>query len=184
MNAIIPLEVIKGKIYLIRSQKVLLDNDLASLYATLNNSKIVHILRRLSDTYMTSKMENITISCPLSVEHILPQQWVDKWPLKDGQKGMSIADLWTAEPSDLCAVATRRRNSMLQTFGNLTILTQALNSSVSNGSWIDKKPELMRYSLLPINQQLHEADKWDEEGIAKRGEALLEKALKLWPRDK
>ncbi|MDD2582637.1 MAG: DUF262 domain-containing protein [Desulfuromonadaceae bacterium] len=146
-------------------------------YATLNNSKIVHILRRLSDTYMTSKMENITISCPLSVEHILPQQWVDKWPLEDGQRGMSIADLWTAEPSDLCAVATRRRNSMLQTFGNLTILTQALNSSISNGSWTDKKPELMRYSLLPINQQLHEADKWDEEGIAKRGEALLERAL-------
>lgn len=43
MDAIIPLEVIKGKIYLIRNQKVLLDNDLASLYGvtTANLNKAV-----------------------------------------------------------------------------------------------------------------------------------------------
>jgi len=43
MDAIIPIEVIKGKIYLIRGQKVLLDNDLAGLYGvtTSNLNKAV-----------------------------------------------------------------------------------------------------------------------------------------------
>lgn len=32
MDAIVPMETVKGRIYLIRGQKVLLSNDLASLY--------------------------------------------------------------------------------------------------------------------------------------------------------
>lgn len=32
MDTTIPMEVVKGKIYLIRGQKVFLDNDLAELY--------------------------------------------------------------------------------------------------------------------------------------------------------
>jgi hypothetical protein len=32
MNMTIPVEIVKGKIYLIRGQKVLLDSDLAELY--------------------------------------------------------------------------------------------------------------------------------------------------------
>ena len=43
MDAMIPVEVIKGKIYLIRGQKVLLDSDLAILYGidTANLNKAV-----------------------------------------------------------------------------------------------------------------------------------------------
>jgi hypothetical protein len=43
MDAMIPIEVIKGKIYLIRGQKVLLDSDLAMLYGidTANLNKAV-----------------------------------------------------------------------------------------------------------------------------------------------
>ncbi len=32
MDTIVPMEVVKSRIYLIRGQKVLMDNDLASLY--------------------------------------------------------------------------------------------------------------------------------------------------------
>jgi hypothetical protein len=87
-----------------------------------------------------------------------------------------------AEPDDERAAATRQRNSLLQTIGNLTVLTQPLNSSVSNGAWSDKKPQLLTHSLLPINQQLHDVNFWDEEAIQQRSEVLLERALKLWPR--
>jgi phage regulator Rha-like protein len=43
MRAVVPVEVIKQKIYLIRSQKVMLDNDLAELYGveTFNLNKAV-----------------------------------------------------------------------------------------------------------------------------------------------
>ncbi len=80
------------------------------------------------------------------------------------------------------AAATRKRNMALQTLGNLTILAQALNSSVSNSKWSLKRPELLKHSLLPINQQLQDADTWDEATIAQRGDALFARALTVWPR--
>jgi hypothetical protein len=151
-------------------------------YQTLNNQKIVHILTRLNDTYTGSKMEPLTIEGGLTVEHILPQQWIDNWPLADGTKGMTYIDLVNAEKDDPQAKATRARYAALQTMGNLTILTQPLNSSVSNSSWEKKKPELLRHSLLPINQQLHDVTVWDEDAIEKRSKDLFQRALQLWPR--
>jgi hypothetical protein len=120
----------------------------------LNNAKVVHVLKRLSDTYLTGKNEGVSFDGPLTVEHILPQQWPDKWLLPDGSKGMTTAELWTAAKDDPRAEASRNRNKLLQTFGNLTILTQALNSSVSNSKWAVKRPELLKYSLLPITNFL------------------------------
>ena len=74
------------------------------------------------------------------------------------------------------------RNAALQTMGNLTILTQALNSSVSNSKWSIKKPALLQHSLLPINQHFYAAPVWDEAAIAARSDDLLKRALTIWPR--
>lgn len=152
------------------------------VYQTLNNPKVIHIFKCLNTTYLGSKHELISFDGPLTVEHLLPQNWVEHWPLPDGSKGLTVTELWNAAPDDVRTIASRRRYAALQTFGNLTILTQALNSAASNSAWPEKKPGLMRHSLLPINQQLHEIEVWDEEAIANRGNALLERALKIWPR--
>lgn len=152
------------------------------IYQILNNPKIVYVLKRLNDTFYGSKMEAVIIKNELTVEHILPQAWVEHWPLLDGNKGMTEIELSKADPIDPRAIATRKRNEMLQTIGNLTILTQGLNSAASNSAWINKKPDLLRHSLLPINQQLNNKDSWDEATILERGETLLERAVKLWPR--
>ena len=151
-------------------------------YGTLNNPKVVYILKRLNDTYLGTKMEAVAIEGLLTVEHILPQRWLEHWPLPDGSQGLTPSELWSADDDDPRAAATRTRNAALQTFGNLTILTQALNSTVSNAPWHVKKPELLTHSLLPINQQLHDKDQWDEAAITERGDALFARALKLWPR--
>jgi hypothetical protein len=151
-------------------------------YQTLNNPKIAYILKRMSDTYLDAKMETVTIEGPLTVEHILPQRWLDHWPLPDGSRGMSTTELWEAPADEPRAVASRRRNAALQTFGNLTILTKSLNSAVSNSSWMNKKPELLKRSLLPINQDLHYVLVWDERAIALRADELFERAKKIWPR--
>jgi hypothetical protein len=151
-------------------------------YQVLNNPKIVHILKRLSDSYLTTKMEAVSVDGALSVEHILPQQWQSKWPLPDGSQGLTAEALWTAGKGVEQADATRKRNAALQTFGNLTILTQGLNSSVSNSPWHTKKPELLKHSLLPINQQFHDVVAWDENAIMRRSDALFARALKVWPR--
>jgi hypothetical protein len=141
-------------------------------YEQLNNAKVVHILKRVSDRYQTKLNEQVLIAGPLTVEHILPQNWTEHWPLPDGSTGLTVAELWDAEDDDARAVSTRRREAFVHTFGNLTILTQQLNSVVSNAAWPKKRPELLKASLLPINQQLHSYPGWDEETIQKRGREL------------
>jgi uncharacterized protein with ParB-like and HNH nuclease domain len=150
-------------------------------YEVLNNAKLVHVLRRVSETYVNNLNEQITIDGPLTVEHILPQNWIDHWPLSSGERGLTDHELYDADSDDPKTVASRHRNTVLQTMGNLTILTQELNSSVSNSAWPTKKPALLLASLLPINQQLHGYDIWDEKAIQKRCEELLQRALRVWP---
>ena len=150
-------------------------------YQTLQNPKIVHILRRLNGTYLSNKSECISIDSPLAVEHILPQDWLDHWPLPDGSKGLTPQELWNSQQGNSRAEATHHRNEVLQTLGNLTILAQPLNSSVKNRSWKEKKPALMSASLLPINLQLHAIECWDETAIEKRSKELFNRAIKIWP---
>jgi hypothetical protein len=147
----------------------------------LNTAKVSHILRRLSEDFLDKRAERITIDSPLTVEHILPQNWTVHWPLAGGERGMSWQELYDAPPDDARAEATRHRNQLLQTFGNLTILTQELNSSVSNSPWETKKPALLGASLLSINQQLHEHTTWDEGAIRRRSDKLFERAKRIWP---
>ena len=153
------------------------------VYENLQQARIVHVLRRLSDSYLGSKSEHISIDSPLTVEHILPQNWVENWPLKDGSTGLTDTEIWTAEDrTDPRVVMSEARNSLLQTIGNLTILTQALNSSVSNSAWEVKAPALSQASLLPINLQLHGVKTWDEATIEQRSDDLYSRAIKIWPR--
>lgn len=153
------------------------------VYQTLNNPKVVYIFKRMNETYYGNKMEEVPIEGSVTVEHLLPQNWIDHWPLADGCKGMPFKELSDAPADDARAAATRIRHAALQTFGNLTILTQPLNSAVSNCSWLKKRPELLRHSLLPINQGLHSISDWDEAAIQARSDEMFERALTLWPRN-
>lgn len=150
-------------------------------YSMLNRGRLTHILTRLSQTYQSNQTEHLTIESELTVEHIMPQAWVTNWPLPDGSTGVSWSEVMGATPEDSRVAATRARDQLVHTLGNLTILTQALNSSVSNSAWPVKKPALLQASLLPINLQLQNYETWDESAIARRGGVLLERALRIWP---
>ena len=153
------------------------------VYRVMNNARLVHVLKRLSDTFLDSKSERVTVEGQLTVEHLLPQSWLDHWPLEGGSRGMNAEELNSASGDDLRAEATRKRNQILHTIGNLTILRQGTNSWVSNASWEEKRPKILSKSLLPINAgSLYDAQTWDEQAIEKRGTALFEKALGIWPR--
>jgi hypothetical protein len=131
---------------------------------------------------LTSKVEPLFFEEQPSVEHLLPQGWIEHWPLPDGSKGMTEAEMGAATEDDPRAFATEMRDRSVQTMGNLTILMQPLNTAQSNSPWKDKRPELMKHSLLPINQDLHDAEIWNEEAIASRGATIFERALKIWPK--
>lgn len=151
-------------------------------YSILNNPRIVHILSRISAAMLTGKQESLQIESALTVEHLMPQHWIPHWPLQDGSTGMNDSELLSAYDDDPRKVATETRTRAIQTFGNLTIITQPLNSAVSNGPWNEKQPALLQYSLLPINSVLASCEVWDESAILNRSRALLALALKIWPR--
>jgi hypothetical protein len=152
------------------------------LYGPLNSPKLIHLFGRLNQTFMSTKSENLAFSQQPTVEHVMPQGWLTNWPLPDGSKGLDFLELYNASENDPRAVATRKRENAVQTLGNLTILSSGLNSAQSNLSWKQKGPELVKHSLLPLNQSLLELTVWDEVAIQKRGTDLFERACQIWPR--
>lgn len=84
-----------------------------------------------------------------------------------------------SDPATPVVIATKRRDALILSIGDLTILSEALNPALSNQNWSVKKPEIMKYSLLPINQLLHNQDVWTEETIQARSKDLFKVALKL-----
>ncbi|MBP2431498.1 DUF262 domain-containing protein [Bradyrhizobium elkanii] len=152
------------------------------VYNTLNSARLVHLLRRLNQTYMSSKSEAFAFTSPPTIEHIMPQSWQENWALPDKSNGMTLAELLEATDNDPRAIATRKRDATIQTMGNLTILSTGLNAAQSNLAWAKKRPEMMKHSLLPINQSLLETSEWDEKSIAHRGLELFDRAAQIWKR--
>ena len=153
------------------------------IYRVMNNPRLVHVLRRLSDAFMDTKSERVTVEGPLTVEHLLPQSWLEHWPLQGGTHGMTAEELESASLDDPRAKATRRRNQVIHTIGNLTILPPGTNSWLSNAPWEAKRPKILSKSLLPINAgSLYGAETWDECAIEERGTVLFEKAIGIWRR--
>jgi len=136
-------------------------------------SRVQMILMALNQQMITSKQEEMTVKGKLTIEHILPQKYkIDDYPFPAGT-GMDETRL------------RLERDERLHTIGNLTLLTTALNSTISNGPFKYKKPEIAEQSALRLNtffQNPKLGDRWNESNIRERGEALFEIALKVWPR--
>ncbi|WFU07386.1 DUF262 domain-containing protein (plasmid) [Rhizobium sp. CB3171] len=147
----------------------------------MGNAKLVHILGRLNSSYSNGWQEPLVFQQQPSVEHIMPQKWIDNWPLADGSKGMEFLEAHNAPDGDSRAASTENRDRMVQTFGNLTLLMQGLNSAQSNLGWDEKRPAMMANSLLPMNQDLNGVHHWDEDAIMARGEDLFARATAIWP---
>ena len=67
--------------------------------------------------------------------------------------------------------------------GNLTIVTQPLNSSLSNSAWPSKQKELNEHSKLLLNARLIDEypDVFDEAAIDARGAWLADRIINIWP---
>lgn len=105
--------------------------------------------------------EPIQIAGDLTIEHLMPQNWEANWPIGPGVE------------------ARDHRADLIQTIGNLTLLTQSLNTSISNGPWSRKREEILRHSALPINRVL--PDEWGEEAIEDRSKQIAAAIAKVWP---
>ena len=113
----------------------------------------------------------------MSVEHIMPQGWTTYWTLPDGR--VAPSDRQTGvDDAMLSAITTR--DKLLQTLGNLTLITVPGNSAASNSAFHEKKAWL-KQSLLALNLAVLERSTWDEAAIKDRAEVLADLAVKVWP---
>lgn len=141
-------------------------------YKTLGPKRSNVILRLLDQSMRNERNERMLFNQNLSVEHILPQKWTpDNYPFTSGNDS-GQQEIY--------------RNQYLHNIGNLTLLTQSLNSSVSNGSFVGKRSAIAQQSSLRLNVYFQSPpdglDIWNENSIKRRAKELLKIGLHLWPR--
>ena len=141
------------------------------LYKGLAQYKVRAVLGALDKVFETRKSESMNLPKRLTIEHVMPQNWGENWPL--------ILD----DPDDALEAQEKSstRNELIHTLGNLTLITDALNPSLSNSGWAVKRPELIKFSKLNLNRYFHDIENWGEEAIKNRGDELFQKAIKIWP---
>jgi len=138
------------------------------IYRNLYRSRIRMILEALEDNARgwigaeSSKSGMRMKRGTFAIEHIMPQRWQANWP--------------TGRHSE------EEREALLQTIGNLTLLTTKLNSSVSNGPWTSKSGELTKHDVLLINKQVQElgSNGWNEDLIKSRTASIIQSIIKIW----
>ncbi|NTW38522.1 MAG: DUF262 domain-containing protein, partial [Cellulomonadaceae bacterium] len=136
------------------------------LYRMLRRDQVQRLLLALDAEAAGPKSERLVVQGSLTIEHLLPQSWYEHWPLpEDPLAGEREEDA---------------RLELVHTLGNLTVLTSALNSALSNGSWAAKRHEILRHSALHLNRSL--PGDWGTARITERGGWLADLAVSVWPR--
>ena len=144
------------------------------LYGNLRRERLVMILRALEEALRAkkTKMEPTSVDfSTLQVEHVMPTSWQSHWPLPEGDRAELEAE----------------RSAHLNRIGNLTLVSSALNPTLSNAAWNHDNPKkskraaLDEHSALLLNKALVKYESWDEVRIGKRARALFEVAIGIWP---
>lgn len=144
------------------------------LYNRIAQYKIRMILEALDAADQSTKTEMMPIQKNLTIEHILPEKWEKYWPLsKSGKTADEIIE------------QEARRNTLKNTIGNLTLVTNSLNPAMSNSAWHIKRPELIKYSKSNLNRYFQQhseggLNEWDEEKISERSIYLMALFVKVW----
>jgi len=143
-------------------------------YRAARQPRLRYILETIERAKHTALTEDIQILSALTIEHIMPQKWQTKWALP------GMEDLAEADYGPELFEKVRSRNSIVNTMGNLTLITGALNSTVSNGHFSVKMPAVRAFAALALNRELNAFELWDESTIYQRGSALFELARAIW----
>lgn len=98
-----------------------------------------------------------------SVEHMLPKKWREHWRVPGMTEEQKAERDWS-----------------LKTLGNLTLVTQPLNSTMRNSSWSKKRKHLKEHSHLSITKNYLDLEAWDESTIIQRANDLGTIACKVW----
>lgn len=134
-------------------------------YLVLRRPIIAKLLDSLEREMVDRSNDEIEIKSKLSIEHVMPQEWKTHWKLP--------------EPTD---DAVERRELMLQTFGNLTLVTPQFNTKLSNREFRKKQEEIKRTSRLLLNRIFwgDQLPDWNEASIRIRSRDMFDLARRRW----
>jgi hypothetical protein len=145
-------------------------------YGNFRRERVVMILQAIEEHYLKGDAKSEPIVqfdfAKLQIEHIMPQVWQENWPVKGREE------------------AVRLRETKINAIGNLTLISEKLNPSLSNAPWLNPSPEkrgkrsaLNDHSVLRINSKLVNAypTHWDESCIDERARTLFNAAREIWP---
>lgn len=136
------------------------------LYARLKRSRLRMMLEALEDDLRVEKSEDLHVARNLTIEHLLPQAWnTTTWPLPGVEEPLA---------------ETQRRNSLVHSLGNLTLVTGKLNPELSNGPWEYKRPRLDEHGVLRLHHSATQSETWGEREILDRSCKLATRALSIW----
>ncbi|GAA3304286.1 DUF262 domain-containing protein [Glutamicibacter nicotianae] len=130
-----------------------------------------------------SKYEAISLPEKLEIEHLMPRGWRTHW---DTDPKMELE-------------RAQERDVLVNSLGNLTLITKSLNGSLSNRPWTDQEAKGMRdggapgtgkhslldeYSLLVLNKKIlsNHVEGWNENDITARSASLVESICEVWKR--
>jgi len=133
-------------------------------YRRFKRARLRMLLEAIEDLYRHETDQPQVQRDTFPIEHILPQEWEDRWPVSDTE-------------------AAEDRAEHVHRLGNLTLLTSALNGKVSNGPWASKRDALQHHDTLLMNARLLASadDEWDEATIDARTDVLVDALLEIWP---
>ena len=143
-------------------------------YNSLRRDRVLMVLQALELSYQSSAHLAEPLMTfdwsKLQIEHILPQSWQEHWPLSEG-------------------ITPEQRDVSLHGIGNLTLVAEKLNPSLSNAVWVHldgkkgKAEALRTHTRLEINRRLlNDHPVWTDESIETRATALYDDAIIIWPR--
>lgn len=141
--------------------------ETSPLYRLLTRGRLKLVLEGIESQLRTPKSERLVIPTNLTIEHMMPVSWgKPNWGLPGGDNN--------AEGREL-------RNRMVHTIGNLTLVTQKLNSSMSNRPWKTKRRELSKHSKMSLSSLLATESQWSEDAILARSRRMAELVAQCWP---
>lgn len=103
-------------------------------YGTARQSRLNYLFEMIEKELRSERNEDIEIKSALTIEHVMPQKWQENWVIP----GYEDVEVDESDPDYRNKMLARNR--IVNTMGNLTLLTQKLNSSVSNGPYKVKMP--------------------------------------------
>lgn len=165
-------------------QDMVAELPVIKLYGNVRQSRLRVVLEALEMRMRTQRHEAVSIPPKLSVEHVMPQGWRSHWDPEPKRSPEEAAS----------------RDKLVNTLGNLTLVTSDLNGTLSHRPWTDletaqlktsgenkglgKRSLLNKYSVLVLSRDIvdHHVQAWTEDDIRQRSVKLAEVLCEVWPR--